>query len=463
MVSVTRPVAPPVRAVTVPAGLGWPEAWAFTARLRESFGTRRMRATIDLTPQAAFDAVSDARANPGATYYVSASGSDGSGTGTAGSPWRSVWKAIQAANAGGVPAKIVVGAGSYSRDQNPGVIGSPTVDIALVATGGRVVTGARQTTYTFVRDGTYTNCFSMAVAAGTVDRIVDAMRIDRFGNGTDLVNVDTAARCDASPDSWTHIGGTLYVHRRDQRTPTTANTLLLRISSQSIYVTERVNVYVGGETANDSWELQGGGGLGPVHVDMPDGSDVVVAMERVVSRCGGGVVTTGARAFAFNNVPGLVYLSDCRGDAAATDGFNFHADDGATMYALTVNCEAADNGRGTSQSCNSWTTHETVTAIDLAGSYRGSRGGACHSINASTSLLVGTYVESDYGDLMHGGAIPPTAFKTADTAIYWLDRVRADLPMDGYRLSAGSGTAIHTRNLEASSLPNQATGTIDTW
>ena len=95
------------------------------------------------------------------------SGNDTTGTDAIGAH-SNRWKAIAAANAAGVPTKIIVdastGANIRYRSNNPWYNGgtgiSPTVDIALLATGGRVVTGAFDPPGTPSLDATYTNCYS---------------------------------------------------------------------------------------------------------------------------------------------------------------------------------------------------------------------------------------------------------------------------------------------------------------
>jgi hypothetical protein len=80
----------------------------------------------------------------GATYYVSATGSDSNDGLTSGSPFLSVWKAIQTlnANSGATAGRIFVAAGTYQKAWTPSAgnaVNIPTKPVALIATGGRAV------------------------------------------------------------------------------------------------------------------------------------------------------------------------------------------------------------------------------------------------------------------------------------------------------------------------------------
>ena len=100
-------------------------------------------AEIDKNAAQVFDLFSPARSAPANTYFVAPSGNDSTGTGAFATPWRSIGKAVAAANASGQPAQIKVAAGSYPRANNftNGNTVHPTVDIAFIAYGGRVMVG----------------------------------------------------------------------------------------------------------------------------------------------------------------------------------------------------------------------------------------------------------------------------------------------------------------------------------
>jgi hypothetical protein len=421
---------------------------------------------------ALFNSKSTALTAPGATFYVATTGSD-SNAGTEALPFKSIWKAIQAANTAAVPTKIIVDAGVYFRTNNPWYNGgsgiTPAVDIALVARGGRVVTGTFDPPGTPTRDATHVNCYSWAVSS--VNRVCDMRNPNKFGNYTDLTPVTTAALCNATPDSWAVVSGTLYVNRRDQQAVTNLNTRVFRPSTSCLNITNPINVFIGGVSGNDGFDFEGGSNVGvlAVFTATPGSTHHVLWVKNSSFNYGGGSTDTTTRGFSVEGWQGLTIAENCRADANFTDGFNFHNVYAATsMNAITLNCSATDCGRpipggNGSYSNNGHTLHEDVRAIDIAGQYRNTRGGAVRNINTSKGWYYGTLVENDMGDVIHGGVVPPTAFRMDDTAVSWVERTKVVMPPAGTAYATGGGT-IHKRNVYPVAQPdNPTTGIIDTY
>lgn len=456
----------------MPGSLGWDTTnfpFSITS-ITDLPGTLRSTAVVSVTPEGLFDAVSTARTAPGATFYVDVSTGNDANPGTIGSKVKSIWKAIALANAAAVPTKIIVTGSTYFRTNNPWFNGGsgiqPTVDLALIADAGRVITGTFDPPGTLSRDGTQVNCFVLTVSS--VNRVCDMANLDRFGNYTDLKNVATAALCNAEPNSWTLVAGTLYIHRADQAGVTNANTRVFRPSTKTTQFLNPVNVYMGGTSPGDGWDLEGGSNNAAFDASptSPGSTRHVIAVKDSTFRYGGGTTDTGARAVAVDSWQGLAAFFNCRADGGWTDGFNFHNSNAASnMNVLTVNCSGYDNGRPGGVSCNGWTSHEDVKGIDVAGFYWGNHGGTVRSINTSKTWLAGTAIKDDYGDLFSAsGSLPPTAVMVDDTATYWCDRVRLDMPAGGrgYRANT-AGSAIHKHNCWPTPLPDSGPGTIDTY
>lgn len=453
----------------MPPSLGWDTARYPLGAVKITEGRDRNRVTaIGLTPEAAFDAVSTARSAPGAIYYTNVSSGNDANAGTStGTALKSISAAVTKANAGGLPTAIINQApADYYRGFEP-AFGNvfPTVDIAFLATGGLVRTGSWEYASSPTRDATYVNCFKWAVAS--VNRVYDAAHMDRFGNYTELSNVPSAAYCNATPDSWYCDGTNLYVNRRDQATPTTSNTRYTRPSTRTFRLTTPTNIYIGGVTDSDNWELQGGGANGCLEVvfgSAPTSEKVLVA-KNVISKYAGGVVDTIARCFALDSWRGLIYFNNCHGGASQTDCFNFHNALGASnMNVLTVNCTGIDLGRSGASSCNAWTLHDTnIVGIDLAGYYEESHGGGVRNIGASKSWMSGTIVKNDRGDKGLGGSgnLPPNAFGVDDTSVMWCERTRADMPAGTAAYRAVSTATIHRRQCYPTGLPDSGLGTFD--
>ena len=454
------------------APTAWSAAWtvsAFTPAVSLFEDRRAPFGSIGKSAAQLFDLFSSARASPTTTLYVNiASGNDTTGTGAVGAPFQSIHKGVTAANAAGQLTTIFVAAGDYPRANNPSNGGAvlPTVDLALIATGGRVRTGAYDAFSAPTVDATYANCYSFAVA--TVNRVVDRANVDRFGCAVDLTNVATAAQCNGRPGSWALVAGTLYVNRGDGAAVNNVNTRVFRAGTATIKVTAPVSVFVGGSLAGDGFDFEGGSSAACLNYAP---STVPAAMKAVVAdgcsfRFAGGVAETGATGVAINSVHGVAALFNCAADGNATDGFNAHnttAPTAATHF-VTVNCSASNNGRAPGVSCNGWTSHENVVGLDVAGVYRGNRGGTMRSINSSLSWLAGSRVEGDLGDLANGGALIGTALRVDDTARYWCDRVAIDMPGASYALhAAASGSAIFTRAMPPLRASGVGPGTIGTY
>jgi hypothetical protein len=468
----SNPVTALSWAPEMPSLLGWDNTnYPISFVVREPMASGRSVATPSALPGTVFDAVSTARTSPGATFYVDVSTGADVNAGTQGAPFKSIGKAVGAANTAGVPTRIFVAAGIYSRVNNPwyngGTATYPLVDVAFVATGGRVVTGTFDSITTWALDTTYTSCYKATVSSA--NRVVDIGNPNRRGNGTDLIHVTTAAECQGTPDSWVIVGGVLYVNRRDRAVIANANTRVYRPTTRCFKIQNSVNVFIGGASGNDGFDCEGSGDGGVLEAVIPAGQTAkkILAVENCTFRYGGGLTDYNAKGVGVDSWNGLVYLYNCRADSNQTDGFNAHNfNANPACKLLTVNCTAVDNGRPGqgSTSCNGWTTHEDVIGIDAAGYYGDNHGGTIRCIDNTKSWLIATVAENDIGDVFFGGVIPPTAFRVDTAARFWCDRTRAIMPGGGYGYVAQTvGTAIHQRDVWPSSAPAQGPGLIDSY
>lgn len=462
------------QAVTIPSGLGWDQTkYPLSMTITDLPGMTRAHGVSTLTPESAFDSASTARTAPGATFYVDGLNGLDTNVGTQAAPFQRIWKAVQAANAANVPSKVIVKAtvSRYIRSNNPsfGAV-YPTVDIAFVASGGRINTGTFDD-FTASVDSTYTRSYITTVSANTVNRVVDLIYTNQYGNYSELVNVSGADLCNNTPGSWYHhTDGTLYIHRYDGAAVTQFNTRFYRSSATSFSLRTGVNLYIGGESGNDGFDVEGGHSYGGLEVTPTSASptEKVIAVSNCTFKYAGGKIDNSVgRGVSIDNWHGAVVLSNVRADAALTDGFNFHNSIGAPRtLALTINCSATDNGRPGMQSCNSHTLHENVIAIDLCSTFNVSRGGSIRNINTSKAFYAGTYIKDDRGDvgLGGGGIVKPTAVRADDSATIWCDRTRTDMPAGGYEYFTGSGTStIHKRATWPVHSPDSGPGTINVY
>lgn len=462
-------------AVEIPEALGWNASrYPYTLRLAD-MGPGPATGYCSVTPEEIFDAHSTARSAPGATFYVDvALGSNSNNGLTAGAAgaFKSIWKAVQAANTAAVPTKIFVEAGVYSIADNfsNGVSAiQPLVDIAFIATStvngapytynyGRVTSGSFDLFAAPSVDATYVNCYSYAVT--NVSMVVDLTRNAPYGTYQELTQVTTAALCNTTPNSWALVSGTIFINRGDGVAVTNVNTRVYRSNgynfrSMNSAAPGQLSFYFGGATDNDGFDFEGNGPMtgcltyqGQTTAGLPASKKALV-----IKNCA--FRYSSNRGLSVDGIDGICAVFNSDSGICWSDGFNFHNSPNGTngeMHVLTVNCTGTDFGRNNTSSGNAWTTHETVRGIDLAGIYKMGRGGTVRSIQSSKSLLVGTYVENDLGDMTTtGGAVTPTAFQFDSPASAWLDRVKIVMPASTWGVKVigvgASQAKVYMRNL----------------
>lgn len=404
-----------------PADIGWDYTkYPLSPQITVIGGHHRL-GSAGITPEALFDLFSVARSAPTTTYYVDiATGSDSNNGLTSGTKFKSINKAITSGNATNSPYKVYVTAGTYYRSE--GFTGTssiqPTRDVAFVAVGGTVSCSPWDTYSSPSLDGTYTNCYPIAVT--NVNRVLD-LRDKRSNNGYgELLNVATAALCNQRPGTWASVGGTVYINRADGLAVTQNNTRLVRVGcSFLLNAAAAQSVYIGSDDGLGRWEFQGSDSVAAMRVTTTSagGSDKAFVVKNTSFTHAGGFVSTTARCAQFDSYPGIVALYACAGSISATDVFNCKNTYSASLppVFLTVNCYGCPTGSYPGTSCNCWTLHDNVIGMDIAGYYDGGAGGTIHNIGTSKAALVGTYVGNDRGDKFAGGSIEPTAIRAANT------------------------------------------------
>lgn len=404
-----------------PDGIGWDYGlYPITPAITKVDGRRRL-GSAGITPEALFDLFSTARTAPVTTYYVSvATGSDSNDGLTPGSKVRSINKAVLLGNATGSPYKVYIDAGLYYRSLHFSANTATKVlqDAAFIAVGGTVVCSSCDQFTAPSLDGTYTNCYAIAMTG--VEKVVDLLQRSPDGSYQQMVNVATAALCNTRPGSWASVSGTIYVNRADGLAVTNTNTRTLRTSS-SLLITANISAYLGSDDGEGGWAFEGGDSIGAVRVKVttptPNAHKVFVIKSAAFAHAGG-LVSTGGRCIEVDSFPGIVALFGCSATKSRTDLYNAKNSNGAVPppVLLTVNCTGTDTGEYNGTSCNAWTLHDDVVGMDIAGYYEGGAGGTIHNISTSRAALVGTYVGLDRGDKVHGGNIEPTAIRAANTA-----------------------------------------------
>lgn len=454
--------------VPVSAPQGWRDHWQVAAWQPQVSLTHHgagVTATLDRAPAEIFDLFSTARSVPANTYHVSPNGNDAN-AGTDAAPFRSIWKAVSAANASGQPAKIVVKAGDYGKPYNPSQFLNlrPTVDIAFVATGGRVVVGTWDDFGSPAKDGTYTNCYSYSL--GNVDRVIDRARLDADGFHPDLLNVSDAATCNRIGGSWTLEAGKIYIHRADGKAVTDANTRVLRAAGGTWRFDAPVSIYVGAEDSISGFDTMGGSGGAGFHYQpgtKPAAMKAVVVERSTFAYCGGTTYQSNGTLIA--NLHGVALFSDCDASNNVKDGFSAGNDGkfGAQCHMVTVNSRAILCGRGSAQSCNSLTAHDDAVIADFAGEFGRTNGGSVRTIGNSRCWLSGTIIADDRGDRVSGGMTPPAAIMAGDNAQIWADRAVVSMPPATATVFADTQAAVRLRAMPPMRSNPQGNGTVEEW
>ncbi|WP_066551995.1 DUF1565 domain-containing protein [Croceicoccus bisphenolivorans] len=423
-------------------------------------------ATLDKTAAEIFDLFSTARSAPANTYHVSPNGNDSTGDGTENKPYRSIWKAVAVANASGQPAAIMIKAGEYGKPYNPSQFLSlrPSVDIAFVATGGRVITGTWDDFPASSIDATYQNCYSYTL--GNVDRVIDRVRHDADGFFPNLQRVTDAATCNRIPGSWTLQSGKIYINRADGLPVTNANTRVLRSSGGSWRFDTPVSIFVGAGDSISGFDTMGGSDGAAFHyqpTSKPASMKAVVVERSTFSYCGGAAANSNGTLIA--DLHGLALFVDCDASNNSKDGFSASNESlsGSESHFVTVNCRAVLCGRGSAQSCNSFTTHQDVVGADLAGEFGRTNGGSVRCIGDTLTWLAGTRIKDDRGDLVAGGGTTPAAIMANERARIWADRARIAMPPARAHASADADALVSLRAMPPLRSGPQGNGTVANW
>jgi hypothetical protein len=447
----------PSRTALAPAGWFAKSSIGLKNRLLASVkiteGPRYNIADVGIDPRTLFGLYTDLLTNPTVQrLYIMKTGNDATGDGTLAKPYLTVSTAINVANTRGVRTIFVVKEGVYTRFEGFSQI-NLTVEHAFLADGRPTITTSD--VITWAADATYTNTSSAAI--GSVDRIVDLLARNRFGDYAEPAFVSTAAICNKTPNSWAFEGGKAYINRIDGALASATNTRLYRPNVYNGIVLSPVNSFFGGLAEGDGFDFEGGLGGGCMYFpsSMPAVPKVFV-VDNCSAKYAGGSTGVG-NGFAVDSIHGVAAFFRCHASANSNDAFNGHhtaTNTGAAAaktHMFTINCTGYDNGRFNKTSCNGWTTHEDVVGADFGGVYDNNHGGTLRSIGASMSWFVGTIVRNDLGDGMLGGTgatlIRPSAVMADESAVYYLDGVQIDMPAGTIELRTSGSGAILTRNM----------------
>lgn len=310
---------------------------------------------------------------------------------------------------GGKPATIYISAGIYNRANSFNAV-NPTVDLCIIATGGRVRSAIYDAlTWSSVGSDTYSSTRS------NVAWVLDTTQTNADGDFVLLAQVADLTECQATPGSWAQDGTTLYVHRADGSAPTTTvtggNTLPIITSTNLDPNTAGLKLYIEGV---DFW-----GGL-TAGVCVCRAGDRIVFNDCSFAYGGnpnisGFDITCGLR----NNAVPLLIANNCRAHHNAMDGISFNDAGAVGVRGILLDCEAYENGYAGGHSCNGFTAHNGTKMVVVNGDSTRSYGPNVAIIDAGTQAwCLGTHAADSYGDDDSG---PEDFWASGSGCEMWLD------------------------------------------
>lgn len=390
-------------AVPIPQGFGWDSA----------------RFPLSVTRGAGYSTGDDPRAlvHPGIwtgpAFHVDGQSGDDANTGTGGADGdfanakRTIHAAFSAGNAAGEPYRVIVKPGQFEESAftKNGQI-EPAQPVAILGWNGPVQyrTGPFSITWTDA-GATFTTPMS------AVRRVFRTDLLTPRGLFSELIQVADVATCQATPDSWCDDGGVVHVNAA--ATPGPGDMALIRSFHGARFLTHSDDLYL----ENIHCE---GGITGALHVDAVSDRNVI-AVNCSFRYSAPSNVNNPLDAVQLRRTNGLVAFFGCDASGGAEDGWSFHEDGHAGMHVLMQGCTGYENGAFGATSCNGFSTHDGIRAIDLGGSYGYSRNGSeVHCIQTTQSWFAGSRAVARDID---GSSV---AFKCSNQSSMWLQDTVAD-------------------------------------
>ena len=372
-----------------------------------------------------------------------------------GSTWalakKAIGAAVDAAIASGLPTRIKVKAGVYSRFNSimntspPKVLTAP---ITIEAVYGRVETGPFEA-LTWTQNVTYSTVYQ--VSRSVAQQIYNTQLRDQNGEYLRYTHVADLATCAANAGTWYTDNSTVYVQTHNQAPANDKNARVF-LASRSCAWEGNQDIYLSGIDCQ-------GGDTGAGY--FANGSTNTI----VVNDCTFKYAANGNQSGGLSGVNGVTILG-CKLFAAfnseasynSKDGFNAHDQSGNTPSVLTVNCRGFQNGTMlfTEQSCNGLTVHDGVKCIDIGGKWLGNVGTSSGHVNDNTEYWgFGVTAGNSDGDIIAGGTVNWGAFGVwTGASKMWLEHckdigasigVYAAVTANAYiRNHAGSGDLVNT-------------------
>lgn len=437
----------------------------------------RAFAETSRTGQQIFDNVSPARTNPGIEYWVDRiNGNDAFSGLNRANAFKSINVAQQAASASGqTSCRIVIiglplplSANTYDRTFGysgaSGTIG-PTIDTAFISIDADVISTVTDNNFAFAADGTYTTTYSNTSPASlpNMEQVVDTISApDQYGNLQRLLEISTPAILDKVASGKTLLSSKGYLKRADGLAPIQGNTQVMRGGIPNFFLGKNVNVYFGSDDGT-RFQMRGGGsgsgqnGVFTVSPDTLGTSKHVVIATNVDPKYG-------FRSYAVDNFHGYVVAIGSDIGASSTDGLNVHNTlfgAAADCVLIGINCTGYEFGRKPNDSNQFLTAHENAMVVAIGGRGGLSAGAVARSIGTSATMILGTILDTDRGDVWVGNKVTPTHVLMDEQAKAYLDGVRLLGPANMTGLKTTGTGVIYQKRIPPN--PYRNFGDVRAW
>lgn len=343
----------------------------------------------------------------GTKIYVNvSSGSDSTGNGTIGTPYKTIQKActIAAAGADAEYSVVVTSTVPFFRDEQLGAITFTNKNISIVhnVAGTRIVMSMGQRGLTWTQDGTGT----WKASRTGVYAVYDFRRKDVNGVYIPLDNKSSLANCQANINSWYTDSTYIWVHTSDGLIPTDTNiAACVQVTTPTVTLLGTSRIYFENiDFCALNFEL---GGI----IIKGDATGSTVVGRVVANGCTfasqGRLTTNYGNAFETQDVKN-VQLFNCFGGYAKADVFNYHFTNVPTnnrrdCLVLEYVVEGYNAGLDrTDNNNNATTAHEGANVLRIGCSGSNTKGpvladvGGCYSICIDCDMVDSTYSLGTY-------------------------------------------------------------------
>lgn len=318
-------------------------------------------------------------------YVNRDSGNDSTGDGSSANPYKTIKKAIDAANNGSESTyRIICQTYRFYRDEFTVVDSSyseitKNIIIEPDDLSKTILVATQQASLSWTQEegSTY-----KATRSGVVYVLNTANGRDGYGAYRKITQCLTLDECKATPDSWYQSGSTVYIHTNTGSAPDSRYIPCLSLSACRFNITGNVFLRL------RNFEIYTSDPC--VFRNLSTNYDNRLILEHISiynSRS-----DTLGNGFAIENIKYCI-LKNCKTAYNRRDGFNYHyadmpSSDIQASYVYEENCESYENGlNDTNSNNNASTMHEGGHIVRVNGIYQTSKGPVIADVDSSTTYM----------------------------------------------------------------------------